>query len=98
MTSKLRYLITAAALTAAPTQAANPERGHLLYDNFCHHCHLSEIHYRVNSEIDSWEELTRMVAMWQGEMGLDWDGSDVQDVASWLDWVFYRLPDAPGPR
>jgi hypothetical protein len=87
-----------AALTAAPARALDPARGYLLYQNFCYHCHISEIHHRVNSRSDSWEELMRLVQMWQAEMGLGWSEEDVQDVALWLDWRFYRLPDAPGPH
>ncbi|MEA3273934.1 MAG: hypothetical protein U9Q81_01255 [Pseudomonadota bacterium] len=88
----LLLMLTAVAL--APAHGANTLRGRLLYDNFCHHCHMPEIHYRVNSRVDSRAELRRMVAVWQEEMKLGWDDQDVRDVASYLDHVYYRLPDS----
>lgn len=70
-------------------------RGRLLYENFCHHCHMTEIHYRVNSKVDSWAELLHMVATWQEEMRLRWQAEEVADVASYLNWVYYRFPNDP---
>jgi hypothetical protein len=99
ITRALAYLSILIALASVPAcWAANPQRGLLLYENFCHHCHISEIHYRVNSRVDSWGELVRVVDMWQADMKLGWSANDVQDVASWLDRAFYHLPDAPGLR
>jgi hypothetical protein len=83
-------------LAVAPSaEAASADRGWLLYDNFCYHCHISQIHYRVGSVISAWPELIRVVTMWQAEMGLDWTAEDIADVASWLDRAYYRLGDAP---
>jgi hypothetical protein len=84
-----------AGLASLSVWGASPERGVLLYENFCHHCHMSEIHYRVNSRVDSWTELRRLVNMWQADMGLGWTDEDVRDVAAWLNRRFYRLPDSP---
>lgn len=98
ITRQLVFALILAVLTTVPALAASPERGRLLYDNFCHHCHMHEIHFRIDSKIGSWEKLRRMVNMWQKEMGLGWSAEDVEDVGSWLDWAFYHLDDAPGPR
>jgi len=97
ITRPLACLPLLVALTA-PALALDPERGYLLYQNFCYHCHISEIHHRVNSRTHSWGDLMHMVRTWQEEVGLGWSEEDVRDVAAWLDWRFYRLPDAPGPR
>jgi mono/diheme cytochrome c family protein len=84
------------ALAAAPAaEAWSPERGRLLYDNFCYHCHISEIHYRADTEIRTWAELIRAVTVWQTEMELGWSGEDIADVAGWLDRAYYGLADAP---
>lgn len=98
ITRVIACLPLVASLGAAPIHAANPERGYLLYQNFCYHCHISEIHYRLDSRTDSWHELIRVVGMWQQEMQLGWSEEEIQDVASWLDRRFYHLFDAPGPR
>jgi mono/diheme cytochrome c family protein len=96
ITRRLAALPLLVILAAPAADAGSADRGRLLYENFCHHCHISEIHYRDGSSINNWAELIRMVTMWQAEMGLDWTTEDIVDVASWLDWVFYRLADAPG--
>ena len=83
------------AIACVPVQAASPERGRLLYGNYCYHCHLTEIHFRVNSKIDSPEALRQTVRIWQGEMGLGWKEEDVRDVASYLNARYYQLPEAP---
>ena len=77
------------ALAAAGAQASDPERGRLLYENFCHHCHLTEIHFRVASKIGGWEQLLRTVKIWEEEMGLDWREEEAQDVASYLNARYY---------
>jgi hypothetical protein len=83
-----------ATLLVPTTEAASPVRGRLLYENFCYHCHMTEIHYRVNSEVDSWGKLLHMVTMWQEEMRLGWRAEEVADVASYLNWVYYGFPDS----
>ena len=87
-------LVTAtllATLLVPAARAASPMRGQLLYENWCYHCHLAGIHYRVNSKVDSWGKLLNMVAMWQGEMKLGWWAEDVTDVASYLNLRYYRF-------
>lgn len=88
-------LLTLTLLVAPAVHGGSADRGRLLYDNFCYHCHISEIHYRVGSEVGGWADLLREVAKWQAEMGLGWTGEDIADVASWLDRAFYGLADAP---
>jgi len=82
-----------AALLAPTAEAASPFRGRLLYENFCYHCHMTEIHYRVHSKVDSRGKLMHLVAMWQEEMGLGWSAEEVADVAGYLNWAYYRFPD-----
>lgn len=95
ITRRLASLLVPLLLAIPPVEAGSVDRGRLLYDNFCYHCHISEIHYRAGSAIRAWTDLLRVVAMWQQEMGLGWTGEDVADVASWLNQVYYDLPDAP---
>lgn len=79
-------------------QAASPERGRLLYGNYCFHCHMTEIHFRVGSEIGSWDRLQRVIRVWQNELRLGWDDEDVRDVASYLNARYYRLPAPDGVK
>jgi len=93
ITPRLTPVVIFAALQIPAVQAASPLRGQLLYENFCHHCHWAEIHYRVNSKVDSRDELLHMVAVWQREMRLGWRAGEISDVASYLNWIYYRFPD-----
>jgi hypothetical protein len=95
ITCRLAGLLLALLVLSPPCEAVSPERGRLLYDNFCYHCHISQIHHRAGSDIRAWADLIRAVANWQAEMGLGWTAEDVVDVASWLDSNFYGLADAP---
>ena len=92
ITPRLAHLVIFAALHIPAAEAANPIRGYLLYENFCHHCHITEIHYRVKSDVGSRDELLHMVDMWQAEMHLGWRKEEIADVASYLDWAYYRFP------
>jgi len=85
-------LLTTLLLSAA--HAESPMRGRLLYENWCHHCHLTEIHYRVGRKADSWGKLLQMVEIWQGEMHLGWRVEEIADVASYLNRHFYRFPSS----
>lgn len=95
ITRQLIALLMVTITFAPEAGAAGADRGRLLYDNFCYHCHISEIHYRAGSDADSWAKLLRIVEIWQAEMGLGWGADDIRDVARWLDHTYYRLPDAP---
>lgn len=89
MIARSLFLLFLVSLSVA---AGQPERGRLLYESFCHHCHISEIHYRVHSKVESLEQLRHQVWLWQAEMGLGWRAEEIDDVAAWLDWAYYRLP------
>jgi len=90
-----RFAALPLVLAATVAGAANPERGRLLYENYCYHCHMTEIHFRLNSRIDTWDRLRHSVRIWQGEMKLGWGEEDVTDVAGFLNERFYRLPQVP---
>jgi hypothetical protein len=78
-----------AALAVPSAQAASPMRGQLLYGNFCHHCHMTEIHFRVHRRVGTWGELIRMISVWQEEMALGWRAEEITDVASYLNRIYY---------
>ena len=90
----LRRIALLLILVAAPVFADNLERGRLLYENYCYHCHMTEIHFRVNSKIGTWERLQETVRTWQDEMRLGWRDEDILDVSHFLNAHYYHLPDA----
>jgi mono/diheme cytochrome c family protein len=79
-------------------EAGQPERGRLLYDTVCRHCHFTEIHFRVASKVRSMDDLQHYVRVWSGELGLPWTDEDIADVASYLNRTYYRLPAAEPPK
>lgn len=89
-----RHALLAAAVLAAgmSAQAAQPDRGRLLYDIFCKHCHITEIHIRLNSKVGSLADLTRYVRLWSEELQLRWTDEEIADVASFLNRTYYQLP------
>lgn len=89
MITRTLPLLLAAAISAAP--AADLGRGRLLYESFCGHCHITEIHHRSTSGIRAPADLRHLVDVWQREMGLGWSEEEIEDVSGWLDWAFYRL-------
>ena len=91
---RVHHILFAAAvlLTGIPAGAAQPDRGRLLYDIFCRHCHLTEIHMRLNSKVHSLDDLTRYVRLWSDELQLRWSEDDVADVASHLNRTYYEPP------
>jgi len=74
-------------------QAGDIYRGMLLYENNCHHCHYRFLHYRPHRKVRSLAELQRQIAIWQNEIGLDWNAEDIADVQAYLNRRYYRIPE-----
>lgn len=93
-------LLLCAACTAAPPgprvgDARTPpslERGQLLYENNCAACHTTQAHWRDKRIVKSWPDLIGQVAKWQAVAGQRWGAAEIEDVASYLNERFYRLP------
>jgi len=88
--------------TSGTTKAESPamadgQRGGLLYGTACVACHTTQAHWRDKSLVHSWGDLVYQVNRWQGVAGLNWSATDINDVATYLNERFYRLPGpAPG--
>jgi mono/diheme cytochrome c family protein len=84
-------------LACAPSGAADLERGKLLHGTFCLGCHGDSVARRENRLVNSYAELRRQVARWQANTGLNWEARDVDDVAAYLNALYYKLPcEGPG--
>ena len=103
------FLVTAVASTslAAQAQAAPPpSRGELLYTTHCVTCHTTQMHWRAEKKAVDWDSLKSQVRRWQGNAGLQWNDSDIADVARHLNETIYHYPQtadrlslaAPLPR
>jgi mono/diheme cytochrome c family protein len=89
--------LLAATFSAAAAAPADAVRGRLLYELHCHGCHYRNVHFRPRRKVHTPEQLRREVDSWARSGGLRWQARDVDDVAAWLDWVYYgfRLPGYP---
>lgn len=83
----------------APQRALDMHHGQLLYETYCGGCHTSQAHWRDNSIVAQWSELLAQVDRWQRNAGQQWPPSDVEDVAAYLNIVYYKFPcPSPGCR
>jgi len=94
MTGALTLVVLAMAGVAGPA-AADASRGRLLYETHCIACHSKQLHWRENRRVTDHASLLAQVGQWQAREGLGWAPADIQAVATYLDRIIYRLPDAP---
>lgn len=79
------------------TEMADPARGRLLYGTACAECHNRETHWRGQHLVRTWPQLLELVASWQSVAGQNWSQEEIEDVAAYLNRLFYDLP-CPLPR
>jgi mono/diheme cytochrome c family protein len=65
-------------------------RGELLYSTHCIACHSTQVHWREKKLVTNWASLQSQVQRWQGISGLRWSHEDIEDVARYLDVIYYR--------
>lgn len=73
-------------------QAADPERGRLLYENHCTDCHESLVHIRDERKADSPAALRAQIERWRDTLDLSWGDDEVDDVQAYLNQRFYGHP------
>lgn len=73
-------------------QAADRERGQLLYENHCTDCHESLVHIRDNRKAGSLSALRAQIERWHETLELPWQSDDVGDVLAYLNRRFYGYP------
>jgi mono/diheme cytochrome c family protein len=67
-------------------------RGELLYSTHCIACHNTQIHWREKKLVTDWTSLKSEIQRWQGISALEWNNADIEDVARYLNTVFYHYP------
>lgn len=80
----------------AAVAAADVERGRLLYETYCIACHTTQAHWRDKHIVASWAELLYQVTRMQKNAGQDWSSAEINDVAAYLNELFYKMP-CPSP-
>lgn len=76
-------------LALAQAQAADADRGQLLYENHCTTCHASTVHVRSKHKARTVEEIGAQVRRWSEELGLTWTEEDVAVVRRFLNARYY---------
>ena len=72
--------------------AADMIRGGELYRAYCNACHTAQIHWREKSLVHSWNDLRYQVSRWQRNSGQNWNREEIEDVAAYLNQLFYQAP------
>src|SRR4249919_2665803 len=80
----------------AAVAAADVQRGRLLYETHCIACHTTQAHWRDKHIVASWADLLYQVTRMQKNAGQDWSSTEITDVATYLNEIFYRMP-CPSP-
>ena len=82
--------------------SADVMRGSELYRLHCSACHTAQVHWRDARLVRSWDDLRYQVARWQRMGGQSWSREEVEDVAAYLNRIFYDvpcpLPGCGGPK
>jgi hypothetical protein len=72
--------------------AADKVRGRTLYEARCVGCHSTSVHRRESRKAKTFDEIRVQTAKWDRATGGVWGKDEVDDVAFYLNDVYYRLP------
>jgi mono/diheme cytochrome c family protein len=76
----------------------NEARGQMLYSTHCLTCHTSQVHWREQKKVKDWNSLVTQIRHWQGIAGLGWSDEEINDVAHYLNVMFYEYKDTAQGR
>ena len=81
----------AASVLAAGTYTPDFDRGGVLYEANCRHCHTPVIHSRPNQLPLTRDELAAIVDHFRRTENLAWTREEVEDVVEYLNRTRYRF-------
>ncbi len=82
-------------LFAPAAGAGDFDRGQLLYQARCVGCHDTSVHSRAARKAVTAEAIRAQVRRWDGVMGGAWKDTEVDDVTTYLNELYYRYPCPP---
>jgi hypothetical protein len=93
-------ILATGLLPVAPgdAQAADEQRGRMLYENHCGFCHASVVHVREQHKVHNAAELRAAIQRWSSELKLKWQENDVNDVQLYLNSLYYNFAPESAPR
>lgn len=77
-------------LVVLPVNAADRQRGKLLYTNSCTKCHTSQAHIRDNRKARNIGDIKAQVQRWVLNNSLKWTQDDINDVVHFLNVKYYK--------
>jgi mono/diheme cytochrome c family protein len=92
---QLLLCLSAAAVCAANAQAQDLARGRAIYETRCIGCHSTSVHTRESRKATSFAGVRAAVARFAGEAGGVWQADEIDDVAAYLNQLYYRYPCPP---
>jgi len=72
--------------------SADMLRGADLYQTYCIACHTAQMHWREKRLVRTWDDLRYQVTRWQNAAGQRWSRQEIDDVAAYLNKLFYEAP------
>jgi hypothetical protein len=79
----------------APLHGADLGRGKLLYETRCLGCHDKSVHNRAARKALSVADIKAQVRRWDDALGKAWRDDEVDDVAAYLNELYYKYPCEP---
>ncbi|MCZ7566640.1 MAG: cytochrome C [Burkholderiales bacterium] len=77
---------------SAPAAAGDPDRGRVLYETRCVECHDTSVHRRETRKAQTFAGVLAQVSRWNANLGGAWTAAEIEDVAVYLNWRYYRHP------
>jgi len=88
---RIAFALLALALVV-PAQAADAERGRMLYGLRCGECHSESVHGRAHRDARNFGEVLSYVVRWNSQLGIGWRQEDINDVARYVNDTYYGFP------
>ncbi len=86
------WVLLGAACAVASAQAADADRGKILYDAGCVACHKTSVHQRKARQATSFKGVREQVARWSAEVRSGWSRDEIDDVTLYLNNRYYGFP------
>jgi mono/diheme cytochrome c family protein len=92
---QLALFLGATSGCATNAQAEDLARGRAIYETRCTGCHNTSVHTRESRKASSFAGVRAAVARFAGEAGGVWQPDEIDDVAAYLNQLYYRYPCPP---